>query len=104
MSLKRTERVQSQHRIEIVYCRLCRWLLRASWMSQELLTTFSEELSAVTLVPDSTGGVFEIRVDGTLIWSRNEKGRFPEIAELKRLVRDHVAPGRELGHVDKEDQ
>ncbi len=57
-------------------------------MGQELLSTFAEELGSLTLVPDSTGGVFEVRVDGKMIWSRGEQGRFPEIKELKQLVRD----------------
>ena len=29
--------------IEITYCRLCGWGLRAGWMAQELLSTFAEE-------------------------------------------------------------
>jgi selenoprotein W-related protein len=87
-------------RIEIEYCTQCRWLLRAAWMAQELLSTFEQETGGVTLVPGS-GGVFEIRVDGTPIWSRQEEGRFPEIKELKRLVRDRIAPGRDLGHLDR---
>ena len=70
-------------------------------MAQELLTTFAEELGSVTLVPDSTGGVFEIRVDEELVWSRKAQGGFPEIKELKQLVRDKIAPDRDLGHVDK---
>lgn len=86
--------------VSITYCRLCGWLLRASWMAQELLTTFAEELGAVTLIPDATGGVFEVRVDGKLLWSRKEHGRFPDIKELKQLVRDVVAPDRDLGHSD----
>ncbi len=98
-----TELMENAPKIEITYCSLCGWLLRASWMAQELLTTFSEELGAVTLLPDKAGGVFEIRVNGTLIWSRKMKGRFPEIAELKRLVRDNIAPNRNLGHLDKTD-
>lgn len=92
---------QGGHRIEITYCRLCGWLLRAAWMAQELLTTFPEELAAVTLVPDGTGGVFEIKADGDLVWSRKTEGGFPDIAALKRLIRDRVAPGRPLGHIDK---
>lgn len=90
------------HKLEISYCRRCGWLLRASWMAQELLTTFAEELAAVTLIPDGTGGVFEIRLDGDSLWSRKEMGGFPEISALKRLVRDHVAPDRALGHVDNQ--
>lgn len=86
-------------RVEIVYCTQCRWLLRAAWMAQELLTTFEAELGAVTLVPGA-GGVFEVRVDDALVWSRHERGRFPDIKELKQLVRDVVAPGKNLGHVD----
>ena len=77
--------------IEITYCRLCGWGLRAGWMAQELLTTFAEELGSVTLTPDATGGVFEVRVDDELVWSRKEQGRFPEIRELKQLVRDRIA-------------
>ena len=86
--------------IEIVYCRLCGWGLRAGWMAQELLTTFAQEVGSVTLTPDATGGVFEVRVDGETIWSRNARGRFPEMREIKQSVRDRIAPGRSLGHTD----
>ncbi len=87
-------------RIEIVYCRQCRWLLRAGWLAQELLTTFESELSEVALRP-GRGGVFEVRLDGEPVWSRAEQGRFPELKELKQRVRDRVAPGRDLGHSDR---
>jgi selenoprotein W-related protein len=86
--------------IEITYCRLCGWGLRAGWMAQELLATFAEEVGSVTLTPDATGGVFEVRVNGEAIWSRKERGRFPDIKEIKQLVRDRIAPGRSLGHSD----
>lgn len=87
-------------KIEICYCTQCRWLLRAAWMAQELLTTFEAELGSVALAP-GTGGVFDIRVDGNLVWSRKEAGRFPDIKELKQLVRDRVAPDRDLGHSER---
>ena len=70
-------------------------------MAQELLTTFAEELGSVTLEPDSTGGVFEISVDGECIWNRQDQKRFPEIKELKQIVRDRIAPDRDLGHSDQ---
>jgi selenoprotein W-related protein len=69
-------------------------------MGQELLSTFSDELGEVALVPGS-GGIFEIRVNDELVWSRAERGAFPEITELKQLVRDRIAPGKDLGHVDR---
>jgi selenoprotein W-related protein len=86
--------------VEIVYCARCGWLLRAAWMAQELLTTFVDELGQVALSPDHSGGVFEIRIDGATAWSRKERGRFPDVRELKQLVRDRVAPGRDLGHTE----
>ena len=89
-----------QPRVAIRYCTQCRWLLRAAWMAQELLTTFVTELGEVALVP-GTGGIFEVWVDDALIWSRAEQGRFPDITELKQLVRDRVAPERSLGHTDR---
>ena len=88
-------------KLEIEYCRRCRWLLRSAWMAQELLSTFEEELGGVALVPNGEGGVFEVRLAGESLFSRAREGRLPEIAELKRLVRDRVAPGRDLGHVDR---
>jgi selenoprotein W-related protein len=87
-------------RIEIEYCTQCRWLLRAAWTAQELLTTFQEETGEVSLQP-GTGGIFEVRVDGAIVWSRKEEGRFPEMKGLKQRIRDKIAPSRELGHSDR---
>jgi selenoprotein W-related protein len=86
-------------RLEIEYCTQCRWLLRAAWVAQELLTTFQAELGEVALLP-GTGGVFEVRLDDRPVWSRADEGRFPEMKELKQRVRDVIAPGRSLGHSD----
>lgn len=69
-------------------------------MAQELLTTFDGEISEVSLQP-GTGGIFEVVANGQVIWSRGEAGRFPEITELKQLVRDVIAPDKDLGHADR---
>ena len=86
--------------LQIRYCTGCRWGLRAAWLAQELLSTFEAELGMVSLIPDSTGGIFEIELDGETVWSRAERKRFPEPKEIKQAVRDIVAPGRDLGHID----
>ena len=86
--------------IRITYCTQCNWLLRAGWMAQELLSSFGQDLGAVTLVP-GTGGVFEITLDGETIWERKRDGGFPEAKVLKRLVRDRAWPERDLGHSDR---
>lgn len=92
--------MEQKPRVSITYCTQCRWLLRAAWLAQELLTTFEEELGEVGLQP-GTGGVFEIRVGNELIWSRKQEGRFPEAKEVKQKIRDRIAPDRHLGHSDR---
>ena len=87
--------------VTIAYCTQCKWLLRAAWMAQELLSTFETALGEVTLRP-GVGGVFRIEVDGALIWERVRDGGFPDIKTLKRLVRDQIAPERKLGHIDRD--
>lgn len=86
-------------RLEIEYCRQCRWLMRAAWLAQELLVTFEEELGEVALVP-GTGGTFVVRLDGEVLFSRADAGRFPEAKELKQAVRDRIAPKKPLGQSD----
>lgn len=86
--------------VTIEYCTQCRWLLRAAWLAQELLTTFEDELKAVSLQP-GTGGIFEVRLNDTVLFNRKEYGRFPESKELKQLIRDVIDPARDLGHSDK---
>jgi selenoprotein W-related protein len=93
-------RSPAKPRVEITYCAKCRFLPRAAWMAQELLTTFPGELGEIALVPGD-GGVFQVRVVGELVACRARDGGFPELAELKRRLRDRVAPGRELGHSDR---
>ncbi len=91
-----------KHQVEIEYCTQCRWLLRAAWLAQELLTTFEADLAGVNLMPGS-GGVLDVRLDGALLFSRKLTGRFPESKELKQLIRDVIAPERDLGHSDKQE-
>lgn len=91
---------ETQARIAITYCTQCQWLLRAAWMAQELLSTFTTELSEVALIP-GTGGIFQITCGDELIWDRKRDGGFPDVKTLKQLVRDRVAPDRDLGHTDR---
>ncbi|KAL2371707.1 hypothetical protein RJ035_004858 [Blastomyces gilchristii] len=97
-------------RVTIRYCTQCKWLLRAAYFAQELLSTFSTTLGEVSLVP-ATGGVFtvsilhESNVDfttaETVLWDRKAEGGFPETKQLKSLVRNIIDPSRDLGHVDR---
>ncbi|KAI1106304.1 Rdx family-domain-containing protein [Jackrogersella minutella] len=104
-------------RITIRFCTQCKWMLRAAYFAQELLSTFSTTLGEVALQP-STGGTFVVEITfqhpsspstadspatrQRVLWDRKVDGGFPETKELKRRVRDAIEPGRDLGHVDKD--
>jgi selenoprotein W-related protein len=87
--------------ITIEYCPKCGWLLRAAYMAQEFLTTFEENVAAVTLKPSEIPGRYSISIDNETVFDRKQVGGFPEIKELKQLVRDKVAPEKSLGHSDR---
>jgi len=101
-------------------------MLRAAYFGQELLSTFGTTIGEIALIP-ATGGVFTVQltyypssrsksmesqsINGTevskeasiesiLIWDRKTEAGFPETKVLKQRIRDHLEPGRDLGHSD----
>ncbi len=79
------------------------WLLRASWLAQELLLSFPDHLNSVTLVPNRPGGGGDDIDDGTfcvhwnrqtLLWDRRgtaqQREGFPEPKELSELIREQL--------------
>lgn len=117
------------HHVVITYCPNRGHLLRAAYYGQELLTTFCNdgELDAISLRPETGGSssTFKVelllrehegeetgkrKVDTLVLWGsnddcndddNNDKLVFPEVKELKRLVRDQVMPQKDLGHSDE---
>ncbi|CZT24778.1 related to selenoprotein domain protein [Ramularia collo-cygni] len=98
-------------RIAITYCTQCKWMLRAhshAWFGQELLSTFGTTVGEIALIP-ATGGIFTVhlthktggdKVEEVLIWDRKAENGFPEAKILKQRVRNHIEPGKDLGHSD----
>ena len=70
-------------------------------MAQEFLTTFIDDIKSVTLEPSETGGRYTIFVTDEIVFDRKTTGHFPEIKDLKQLVRNKVNPEKHLGHSDK---
>lgn len=87
--------------IEIEYCPKCGWLLRAAYMAQEFLTTFLNDIDSVTLKPSEISGRYLISINNQIVFDRKQYGGFPEIKELKQIIRDKVNPQKSLGHSDR---
>lgn len=87
--------------IEIEYCPKCGWMLRAAYMAQELLTTFTDDVKGVMLIPSTISGRYSISINTQIVFDRKKEGKFPEIKDLKQLIRDIVNPGKDLGHSEK---
>jgi selT/selW/selH-like putative selenoprotein len=87
--------------IEIEYCPKCGWLLRAGYMAQEFLTTFLDDIDSVTLKPSEISGRYLISINKEVVFDRKQNGGFPEIKELKQIIRDKVNPQKSLGHSDR---
>jgi len=86
--------------IEIEYCIKCKWLNRASWLSQEILSTFSNDIKGVYLIPSKIAGILEIRCDRQVIWERSKEKPIPEIKIIKQKIRNIISPDKNLGHID----
>jgi selenoprotein W-related protein len=71
--------------------------LRASWFAQELLSSFEGAIDEVALKPGS-GGIFEIRLEGDVLATNRDGRPMPDASEVKRLLRDRIAPERRIGH------
>lgn len=101
MTLYNENIIMEKPTIELEYCVKCGWLSRAAWISQEILNTFSNEVSGVILIPSQIGGIFEIRCNNNLLWEKNNERTIPDIKTLKQNIRDLIAPNKTLGHIDK---
>jgi len=55
-------------------------------MTEELLSEFEPQVAAWKLIP-SKGGVFEVTVNGELIFSKKQLGRHAEIDEVRKLLK-----------------
>lgn len=89
------------HHFEIEYCTGCKWLLKSAYFAQEILTTFEEEVDAVTLKPHrGQDGSFTIYHNGEVLWDRRANNGFPNMRQMKNLIRDKVSPAKNLGHTE----
>ena len=70
-------------KIVITYCTKWNYQPRASSLGDELQTAFGAEVELIA----SSGGVFEVDVDGKNIFSKKALSRFPEEGEIAKLLK-----------------
>ena len=92
--------MSTENRITIEYCSKCKFMMRSAWIAQELLQTFEGDLDEVALRPSLTPGIWRISANGKQVWDRKTERGLPELKDLKRRVRDIIAPNKDLGHAE----
>src|SRR5207244_10539158 len=77
--------------VVIRYCLPCRYQPKAMQDADAILKEFGPVVSGLRLVPGDHG-VYDVEVDGQLIFSMDRAMRFPETNELIRTIRDRLGP------------
>ena len=75
--------------ILIRYCLPCRYQAKAIQDADAILKEFGQELSALRLVPGDHG-VYDVEIDGDLVFSLDQAMQFPETADLIRVIRTRI--------------
>ena len=79
--------------LEITYCQPCGHQPRAVDIVNQLLASYGMPLNknlTVALKP-ADNGIFDVVLDGQLIFSRKKEGRFPTLEEIKGFIDPKLA-------------
>jgi len=72
-------------KISIEYCMVWHYTERTTSLVAELLRQFEPEIESISLIP-SDGGVFEVTVNGQLVYSKKQTLRHAEPGEVARSI------------------
>ena len=67
---------------KITYCVMWNYLTDAERASAELK---SKGISNIELIKGSNG-IFDVEIDGKIVYSKSKTGRFPNLGELSTLI------------------
>ena len=70
-------------KIAIKYCAQWNYLPRASRLGDELKNNLGAEIELIA----GSNGIFDINLDGEMIFSKFAKGRFPDPGEVVELIK-----------------
>jgi selenoprotein W-related protein len=91
-----TRVTDERHRIEIEYCVPCDFRPQAVELTREIVDGWSDRLSEIRLVP-SSGGRFEVSLDGELIFSKSGLERHAEPNEIANLLSERIGAAWQIG-------
>jgi selenoprotein W-related protein len=75
--------------VSITYCFPCRYQFKAIQDADAILKEFGADVTALRLVPGDDG-VYDVTVDGVVVFSLDKAQRFPETAELLEAIRPRL--------------
>ncbi|HET8784395.1 MAG TPA: Rdx family protein [Candidatus Limnocylindrales bacterium] len=78
-----------KHALEIEFCVPCDFRPQALGLAREVIDQWADRLAEIRLVP-SSGGRFEVTLDGELIFSKARLERHAEPGELSRLIGERI--------------
>jgi selenoprotein W-related protein len=84
------------HVVEIEFCVPCDFRPQALELARELVDGWAHELREIRLVP-SSGGRFEVSLDGEVVFSKAALERHAEPGEIAATIESRVGPPARLG-------
>ena len=68
-------------KIKVEFCMQWNYAPKAASFAEGLFTHFRTKITSLELIP-SSGGVFEVTVNGEKKYSKHETGKFPDVEEF----------------------
>ncbi len=73
-------------KITIEYCVPCHHTENAASLAAELLALYEKKVEAITIIPSTVVGNFEVKLDNQLVYSKRSNGRLPNPGEVEELL------------------
>ena len=64
----------------------------AAGLAARILEEWEEQFGSVEVIPGA-GGIFDVHLDGELVFTKSMLGRYPEPDEVTPLIRPHLEGG-----------
>lgn len=72
-------------RITITYCAECAYADQAVGLTGKLLARYEDDIEELRIVPGHEG-IFDVEIDGKMVFTRGSSGRFPDAEEIAKAI------------------